>query len=111
MWMELKQGQTNPMLAAAQAISITGDKSPEEIELDEMRGERVADDYRDDPRLKPKKEDRGELVEMNDGSTVPRWLVEGDDASPENGQGSFEALMGGWGQSSHGRALDTSGAQ
>jgi hypothetical protein len=112
MWMELKKGQSNPMLDAAQAISITGgpEKSPEEIALDEMRGEKVADDYRDDPRLKSKKEDRSALVQMNDGSTIPRWLVEGDDVAEENKQGSFESLMGGWAPSSHGQAFDTSAA-
>lgn len=92
MWMELKQGQKNPMLEAVQAISITGEKSPEEIELERMRGEKVADDYRDDPRFA---EDKMVMADPEKGV---------DAANPK---GSFEALMAGWGMSSHGQALDT----
>jgi hypothetical protein len=97
MWMELKQGQKNPMLEAALAISLTGEMSPEEAErereLDAMRGEKVADDYRDDPRLKK------EQMVLADP-------VKGVEAS--NPSGSFEALMGGWGRHpTHGQALDT----
>lgn len=111
MWMELKQGDKNPLLEAAQAISITGGKTPEEIELEALRGEKVADDWRDDPRFaKPAKEDRTELVTTGDGQEMPRWLVEGDDVAGENDKGSYEALMQGWGMSAHGKALDTTTA-
>jgi hypothetical protein len=111
MWMELKKGEANPMLEAAQAISITGEKSPEERERDDMRGEVVAESWEKDPRNpRNQKQDRTDIVEMADGERMPRWLVEGDDAAGGNDKGSFESLMGGWGQSSHGRALDTRGA-
>lgn len=108
MWMELKKGERNPMLDAAQSISFLAmPKSAEEKALDEMRGGRVADRIEDDPRFKPKKEDRTGLVTMNDGQQMPRWLVEGDDVADQNATGSYEQLMGGWGRSAHGQALDT----
>jgi hypothetical protein len=94
--MELKQGQKNPMLEAALAISITGhEKTPEEVALDEMRGPKVADSVEDDPRFQ---------------KMVLADPVKGIEAS--NPSGSFEALMAGWGQHpSHGQAFDTSAAQ
>lgn len=111
MWMELKQGQPNPMLDAAQAISIFGaELTPEEKALEEMRGPVVAADWRDDPRFKSPKESRTDLVTMNDGEVMPRWLVEGDDAAADNITGSFEHLMRGGFASAHGQAFDTSGA-
>lgn len=113
MWMELKQGQSNPLLDAAQAISITGGRelTPEERELEELRGEKVSDSWDTDPRNpRNRKQDRTDIIETADGERMPRWLVEGDDAAAGNDKGSFEALMGGWGQSAHGPALDTKGA-
>lgn len=98
LWMELKKGQKNPMLEAAMAISILKQEpTPEERELDEMRGEKVADRLEDDPRFK-----QNQRIEAHweDGA----WV------EASNPVGSFEALMGGWGQSSHGRALDTRAA-
>lgn len=52
-WMELKAGQQNPLVEAAASIDIFAapGTSPEERELDAMRGEKVADDWHDDPRL------------------------------------------------------------
>lgn len=90
------------------AISIMGhEQTPEERELEEMRGPKVADRLEDDPRFKPQKEDRTGLVKMNDGAQLPRWLVEGDDAAAVNQASSYEALMGGWGRHpSHGQAFD-----
>jgi len=61
-----------------------------------MRGEKVADRFEDDPRFQFKRVD----AHWEDG----QWV----DAS--NPPGSFESLMGGWGMSSHGRALDTTPA-
>jgi hypothetical protein len=108
MWMELKKGERNPMLDAAQSISFFKKPStPEEVELDKMRGERVADRLEDDPRFKPQKEDRTALIPMNDGTQMPRWLLEGDDVADTNPDGSYERLMGGWGRSAHGQAIDT----
>jgi hypothetical protein len=46
-----KTGGRNPLVEMAQAISIFGDKSPEEQELDRIRGPRVADSVEDDPRF------------------------------------------------------------
>jgi hypothetical protein len=107
--MELKKGQANPMLEAAMAISITGrEPTPEEKALEEMRGPKVADRLEDDPRFRQQKEDRTGTVKMNDGSELPRWLVEGDDAAAVNVANSYEALLGGWGKHpSHGQAFDT----
>lgn len=103
MWMELKKGEVNPMLEAAQSISITGKK----LDPDDPRGEIVAESWEKDPRNpRNQKQDRTDVVEMADGERMPRWLVEGDDVAGENDRGSFEALMSGW----DGRAFDTSGA-
>lgn len=63
-----------------------------EAELHAMRGEKVADDIRNDPRF----------------SRVGADPEHGVEAS--NPGGSFEALMSGWLSSSHGQALDTSTA-
>lgn len=111
MWMELKKGEANPMLEAAREISIFGPRAltPEEAALAEQRGERVADSWEEDPRNpRNQKEDRTALMELEDGTFAPRWLIEGDDVAGDNAKGSFEALLQGWGQSSHGQALDTS---
>ena len=91
LWMDLKQGQANPMMNAALAISIMPEeKTPEEQALDEMRGEKVADRVEDDPRF----------------SMVMADPVKGVEAS--NPAGSYEALLGGWGKHpSHGQAFDT----
>jgi hypothetical protein len=97
MWMELKPGQQNPMLEAAQRVSILPDPpTPEEAELEEMRGPRVADRLEDDPRFQKEK-------------MVLADPARGVEAS--NPRGTFEALMNGWGPSSHGPALDTKAAQ
>jgi len=46
-----KTGGRNPLVEWAAGISIFGDKSPEERELDRIRGEKVADHIEDDPRF------------------------------------------------------------
>jgi hypothetical protein len=62
-------------------ISIFGEKTSEERELDAIRGEKVADRAADDPRF----------------ALVPADPERGVEAS--NAGGSFEALMSGWGGS------------
>jgi hypothetical protein len=79
--------RNNPMLAAARAISFLGGKSQEADELDAIRGEKVADDWREDPRLQ----------------MVPADPDKGIEAS--NPGGSFEKLMGGMFMGVHGQAL------
>jgi hypothetical protein len=51
--MDLKEGQQNPLVVAAASMDIFAGAqvSREERELVAMRGEKVADDWRDDPRL------------------------------------------------------------
>lgn len=46
-----KHGGRNPLVELAASISITGDRTPEEIELDRIRGPKVADRVEDDPRF------------------------------------------------------------
>lgn len=46
-----RSGGRNPLVELAQSIDILDGKSDAERELDAMRGPRVADDWRDDPRL------------------------------------------------------------
>jgi hypothetical protein len=70
-----RHGGRNPLFDLAQAISILGEKSDAERELDAMRGEKVADRIEDDPRL-------GKVA------ADPEQGVEAD-----NGQGSYEAFM------------------
>lgn len=81
------------MFNAVEKINILGGskvaRDPREIELDDMRGERVADSIKDDPRFSMVKADPDKGVEAS------------------NPGGSFEALMGGWLPSSHGPALNT----
>lgn len=68
-WMNLEGGKKNPIVTAAQEIDfLPAQTGPSE--LDQLRGEKVADDWRDDPRLAPQG---------------------GDD--PSNADGSFEAFM------------------
>ena len=49
-----KTGGRNPLVEAAQSLDILGGRSPEEEELDRMRGPKVADRVEDDPRLQLK---------------------------------------------------------
>jgi hypothetical protein len=99
------KGKPNPLVEAVKAISITGDgpeKSREELELEAMRGERVADSWEQDPRNPAnRKPDRNRLVKYGpeDDDVVPAWVIEGDDVADENREGSYEALMAGWGGS------------
>jgi hypothetical protein len=75
-----KTGGRNPLVEMAQSIDIFGGKSPEEQELDRIRGPKVADRVEDDPRF-------GKVAANPDAG------VEAD-----NGAGSYEAflsLMGG----------------
>jgi hypothetical protein len=46
-----KHGGRNPLVDMAQSISIFGEKTPEELELERMRGPKVADRIEDDPRF------------------------------------------------------------
>lgn len=92
--------QKNPFLEAVQAISITGEgqqQTPEERELEAMRGPKVADRVEDDPRLNGTEKQEGRQgVVSKDGISYPAWLVHGDDVADQNRAGSYEALMGGW---------------
>lgn len=63
----------------AQKIDILGSSKQPKSELDAIRGEKTADNWKDDPRLAP----------------IPARPDEGQEAS--NAAGSFEALMAGWG--------------
>jgi hypothetical protein len=68
-------GGRNPLVELAASLSILGEQSPEEQELDRIRGPRVADRLDDDPRF---------------GKTAadPDAGVEAD-----NGTGSYEAFL------------------
>lgn len=68
-------GGKNPLVELAASIDIFGGKSPEEQELDRIRGPKVADSIEDDPRF-------GKVA------ADPEAGVEAD-----NGQGSYEAFM------------------
>jgi hypothetical protein len=46
-----KHGGRNPLVEMAASIDIFGTKSPEEQELDRIRGPKVADSIEDDPRF------------------------------------------------------------
>jgi hypothetical protein len=73
---DVKQhGGRNPLVEMAQSISITGDQAPEEIELDRIRGPRVADRLEDDPRFARVAADPAAGVEA------------------ENAAGSYEQLL------------------
>jgi len=70
-----KTGGRNPLVDAALAIDALGGRTAEELELDAIRGERVADRVEDDPRFAPQ----------------PADPEHGAEAS--NADGSFERLM------------------
>jgi hypothetical protein len=70
-----KTGGRNPLVEAAAGISILGEKTPEQLELDRIRGPQVAARVEDDPRF-------GKVAANPDAG------VEAD-----NGQGSYEAFM------------------
>lgn len=72
-----KHGGRNPLVDAAQELDIFGTKTQRDRELDELRGEVVAADWKDDPRLQ---------------RPVAADPVNGVEAS--NPDGSFEAFMG-----------------
>lgn len=78
-----KTGGRNPLVDAALELSILpGERTPEEEELDMIRGPKVADRIEDDPRLKqarPVAADPGKGVEAS------------------NPKGSFEAFMASFG--------------
>jgi hypothetical protein len=63
-----QHGGKNPLVEAAASIDIFGDKSPEEQELDRIRGPRVADSVEDDPRFGRVAADPGAGVEASNGS-------------------------------------------
>ncbi len=107
------KGKTNPLVEAVQAISINGkgkrDLTPEEQELEDMRGPVVAESWDKDPRnpanRETKEKDQTRPVQAGD-EVLPAWLVEGDDVASENGAGSYESLLRGWGGESK-RAFST----
>jgi hypothetical protein len=70
-----KHGGRNPLVEHAASISIFGDKTPEEAELEKMRGPVVAQSVQDDPRF-------GKVAADPDT---------GQEAA--NGTGSYEALI------------------
>lgn len=70
-----KTGGKNPLVELAQSIDIFGAKSPEEQELDRIRGPRVADSVEDDPRFGKVAADPATGVEAS------------------NSAGSYEAFM------------------
>lgn len=110
MWMDLKKGERNPLLEAAKAISFTGEKSREELELEAMRGPVVAADWRDDPRLQtedPAKRAQFVRVGPEEDDVVPRWVVDPD--IPQAMPGSYEALMSGWSGPFARKAFQTEG--
>jgi hypothetical protein len=70
-----KYGGRNPLVEAAQAIDILGGRTPEEEELDRIRGPKVADRWQDDDRI----------------ARVPADPAAGVEAS--NAPGSYEAML------------------
>lgn len=96
------KGRTNPLVEAVKDISIFGEgreRTPEEEELDRMRGPVVAADYRDDPRLQaepPGKKDAVYRYGPADDDFVPEWVV--NPTIPDNKPGSYEQLRAGWGE-------------
>jgi hypothetical protein len=58
-----KTGGRNPLVDMAQELDILGGKSDRDRELDAIRGEKVADDWRDDPRIAPVAADPDKGVE------------------------------------------------
>ncbi len=96
----------NPLVEAVRAISIDGsggrELTPQEKELEEMRGPVVAADYRDDPRLnRQSSPDLDRMVQYGPAAddALPAWVFEGDvdAAAGNNRSGSYEALRAGWG--------------
>ena len=61
-----KTGGKNPLVELAQSIDIMGD--PRDAELDAMRGEKVADDWHDDPRLAQQAADPAHGVEASNAA-------------------------------------------
>lgn len=75
-WIDPKEhGGRNPLVDAAQQLDIMGGRTPEEQELDRIRGPVVADRIEDDPRFAP----------------VAADPEAGTEAA--NPQGSFEAMI------------------
>jgi hypothetical protein len=70
-----QHGGRNPLVEMAAAIDIFGGKSPEEQELDRIRGPKVADHVEDDPRFGKVAADPAAGVEAS------------------NAAGSYEAFM------------------
>lgn len=70
-----KTGGRNPLVELAQQLDFLGERSPEEQELDRIRGEKVADRIEDDPRFSPVGADPDKGVEAS------------------NAEGSFEAMI------------------
>lgn len=70
-----KHGNRNPLVEAAMAVSIFGEKSPEELELDRIRGPQVAARLEDDERFARRAADPANGVEAS------------------NAAGSYEAFM------------------
>ena len=63
-----KHGGRNPLVEAAMAVSIFGEKTDEERALDELRGPVVAGDVRKDPRFQQVQADPEKGVEASNAS-------------------------------------------
>lgn len=74
-----KHGGRNPLVDMAASIDILGRKTPEEEELDRIRGPKVADRWQDDARLAPVAADPAAGVEA------------------QNPAGSYESLLASFG--------------
>lgn len=74
-----KHGGRNPLVELAASLDIFGTGSPEERELDRIRGAKVADSVEDDPRFGKVAADPGSGVEAS------------------NSAGSFEAFAAAFG--------------
>lgn len=79
-----KTGGRNPLVDAAQALDILGGRTPEEEELDRMRGPVVADRIEDDPRFSRVAADPAKGVEASnpDGSFERMMAMLGGGSSP-----------------------------
>lgn len=84
-WVDVKaHGGRNPLVDAALELSIFGERSEAERELDEIRGPMVARDVKDDPRISPQAADPNKGVEASnpDGSFEAFFAMFGGGARP-----------------------------
>jgi hypothetical protein len=82
-----KTGGKNPLVELAQAIDIMG--SPQDKELDAMRGPKVADDWREDPRLSQQAADPEHGVDAsNAAGSMEGFMAAFGTPPPPGGEGS-----------------------